>query len=81
MNYGLPDKMVSDQGHNFESEIIAELCKLTETKKLQTTPYHPQVNGQCKHFNSTLISMLGTLPVEKKSSWKEYVSTLVHTHN
>ena len=34
MNYGLPEKAVSDQGHSFESKIIAGLCKLTENEKL-----------------------------------------------
>ena len=41
IHYGLPEKILSDQGRNFESELIADLCKLTGTKKLRTSPYHP----------------------------------------
>ena len=81
MNYGLPTKLLSDQGRNFESELIAELCKLSKVKKLRTTPYRPQGNGQCERFNSTLISMLGTLPPEAKYNWPEQVATLVHAYN
>ena len=38
MYYGIPEKILSDQGRNFESSLIMELCKLTGIKKLRTTP-------------------------------------------
>ena len=47
MDYGLSEKVLSDQGHNFESRIIAELCEISKGKKLCTTLYRPQCNGQC----------------------------------
>ena len=43
--------------------------------------YHPQTNGQCKHFNATLINILGTLPKNPKSTGREQVPTLVHAYN
>ena len=39
------------------------------------------MNGQCKHFNATLINTLGTFPEKPKSTWREEVPTLVHAYN
>ena len=69
------------QGCNFESQLVADLCELMGVQKIWTTLYHPQTNGQCERFNSTLINMLGTLPKEKKSEWKNHIGTLVHAYN
>ena len=46
-NYGFPEKILSDQGRNFESSLIAELCQIAQVKKLWTTPYRPEGNGAC----------------------------------
>ena len=74
-------KNTTDQGRNFESELIDNLCQVAGVKKLCTSQYHPQTNGQCEHFNSTLLNMLGTLTLEQKKDWKNHVSTMVHAYN
>ena len=79
--YGFPEKFISDQGRNFESDLIKELCKIAGVKKLHTTPYHPQGNGQCERFNSTLCNMLGTLSDEEKSDWKLYLGCMTRASN
>ena len=81
VHYGLLEKILTDQGQNFENDLLKALCENAEVKKTQTSGYHLQTNGQCKHFNATLISMLGTLPKKPKSTWREQVPTLVHAYN
>ena len=83
VHYVLPEKILTDQGCNFESDLVKALCEIAQVKKIQTSGYHPQTNGQCKCFHSdtTLINMLGTLPEKPKSTWREQVPTLVHTYN
>ena len=80
-HYGFPEKIISDQGGNFESKLVQELCRVSGIKKLRTTPYHPQCNGQVEKFNSTLIRMLGTLEPDEKMKWKKQVPHLVHAYN
>ena len=80
-HYAFPEQFMSDQGRNFESDLIQELCKIAGVKKLHTTPYHPQSNGQCERFNSTLCNMLGTLSDEEKSDWKSHLGCMTHAYN
>ena len=60
------EKILTDQGKSFENNFIRELCELAQVKKPCTSPYHPETNGQCEHFNTTVINMLGTLPTHAK---------------
>ena len=81
VHYGWPVKILTDQGKCFESELVKELCSMAQVQKIRTMPYHPETNGACEHFNSTLINMLGTLPVESKKEWQDWVSTMTHAYN
>ncbi|KAG8003754.1 hypothetical protein GBF38_007721 [Nibea albiflora] len=79
--FGFPAKLHADQGHNFESAIVKELCKCTGITKTHTTPYHPQGNGTTERFNRTLMNMLGTLEPHLKPRWHEYVDAMTHAYN
>ncbi|MCG8034660.1 MAG: DDE-type integrase/transposase/recombinase, partial [Candidatus Thiodiazotropha taylori] len=81
VHYGFPGRLHSDQGRNFESSVIKELCKLAGVEKSRTTPYHPMGNGMVERFNQTLLKMLGTLEEDQKADWKSYVAPLVHAYN
>ena len=81
VHYGLPEKILMDQGQNFESQLVADLCELMGMQKMQTSLYHLKTNGQCERSNSTLINMLGMLHKEKKSEWKNHIGSLVHAYN
>ncbi|KAJ8412821.1 hypothetical protein AAFF_G00117730 [Aldrovandia affinis] len=77
----VPRRFHSDQGANFESAVIQDLCNLYGTKKSRTTPYHPEGNGVCERFNRTLLSPLRTLEEGQKPRWTEYIAELVFMYN
>ena len=81
VHYGLPKRVHTDQGRDFESKLIKEVCATLGIQKSRTTPYHPQGNGKCERFNRTLLGMLGTLEDKEKKEWREHVTTLVHAYN
>lgn len=81
VHYGIPERLHSDQGANFQGRVVAHLCKLLGIRKSRTTPYHPEGDGMTERFNKTLISMLKTLNPTQKPRWKDHVSALVHAYN
>jgi transposase InsO family protein len=81
VHYGLSKRIHSDQGANFESKIIKELCNITGMGKSRTTHYHPMENGMTERFNRTLLNILGTLDSNQKKDWKLHVAGLVHVYS
>ena len=80
-HYGMPTRLHSDQGANFESKTIRQLCDSLGIKKTHTTPYHPQGNAQAERFNATLLSMLACLTEDEKTRWKDHLPFVVHAYN
>ncbi|XP_062594005.1 uncharacterized protein LOC134255486 [Saccostrea cucullata] len=66
---GVPNEILSDQGTNFMSTLMTELCKLLQVRKLTTTPYHPQANGLVEKFNGTLKKMLKAYASSEPYKW------------
>lgn len=78
--YGFPSRILSDQGRDFESNLIREICSIAGIKKCRTTPYHPQGNP-VERWNRSLISMLRSLETEKKKNWRNHLKAIVHAYN
>ncbi|KAJ8388347.1 hypothetical protein AAFF_G00135010 [Aldrovandia affinis] len=79
--YGFPQRLHSDQGANFQSELIAELLELAGVGQSRTSPYYPMGNGGTERFNRTLGGMLRSLPPRSKHKWPQMIQTMTFTYN
>lgn len=78
--HGAPQELLSDRGTNFLSELVAEVCKLFDVKKLNTSGYHPQTNGLCERFNSTLIQMLAKTCERYGHDWDKHLPYVLYAY-
>ena len=81
LRFGTPGKILHDQGKKFENKLFTHLSKLCNIKRLCTTPYHHQCNGQVERMNRSIIEMLKSLEETGKKSWIDHVQKLVYAYN
>ena len=79
--FGCPERILTDRGGAFESELVRELCRVYGCTKSRTTPYHPQGNGACERFNQTLLGLLNTLDQEGQAQWVDRLPYLLQAYN
>ena len=79
--FGVPAKLLSDQGVNFMSVLVEELCSAFGIQKCRTTTYHVQCNGQVERFHQTLCRMIGKLAMDKNAQWEQHLPELLQTYN
>ena len=81
--FGLPEQLHSDQGRNFESDVISEICRLLEIVKTRTTPYHPQSDGLVERVNRTLLSMMAMAMAtsDHPDQWESHLRSLCMAYN
>ena len=78
--HGAPQELLSDRGANFLSDLVSEVCKLFDVKKLNTSGYHPQTNGLCERFNSTLIQMLAKAGDRFGQDWDKHLPYVLYAY-
>ena len=81
LRFSPPEQLHSDQGCQFESTLMAEICKILQIKKTRTTPYHPQCDGLVERFNRTLLSMLATSTQNHPFDWEQQLRNVCMAYN
>ena len=66
----------SDQDHNFESNLFAEVSHLLGITRTRTSAYHPPGNGLVESFNQTLGRMILIFMDLNKSDLDLYIPLL-----
>jgi transposase InsO family protein len=79
--FGLPDKMLSDQRPKFAAKAFCGLLKLLALKSNLTTAYHPQTDGATERVNQEIEAYLSIYCSAHPTEWKNFLFTLEFTHN
>ncbi len=54
----IPERILTDQGTQFCSRLMKDLCALLQVERVRTAPYHPQTNGAVERMHGTLKAIL-----------------------
>jgi hypothetical protein len=74
--YGVPDGLHSDQGRNFEANLMKELCHRLGIRRTRSSPYNPRCNGQVERMNRTTAERLAMLiEAGDQTDWDEKLPT------
>ena len=76
-----PEQLHSDQGRQFEADLLKEVCTLLQIHKTRTTAYHPHCNGLVERFNSKLLDMLSTTVKDHKMDWDQCIRRVCLAYN
>ena len=76
-----PEQLHSDQGRQFESTLMKEICDILKIKKTRTSAYHPQCDGLVERFNRTLLSMLSTTTKDHPFNWENQIRKVCMAYN
>ena len=77
---GIPHEILTDQGINFQSQLLRELYRLLHIETLRTSPYHPQTDGLVERFNQTLKSMLRKTATQDGKDWDRLIPFLLFAY-
>ncbi len=81
LRYGIPLVLHSDQGRNFDGELLRGVCELLEIKKTRTSPLHPQSDGLVERLNRTLKEALRKLAYENPQTWDKHLRYVMAAYN
>lgn len=70
--YGAPKSILSDNGSNFKSRIMQNLCNSWGINHKFISPYHPQANIT-ERINRNIRAILATYIGQKHNKWDEFL--------
>ena len=72
---------MTDQGREFDNELLSCLCEIFGIKKLRTSAYHPSANGGVERSHRTLNSNIAKLVDESQKNWHEVLDFAIPAYN
>jgi transposase InsO family protein len=79
--HGCPRTILSDGAKAFNSKLMDKVFVLLNAKKITTSPYNPQHNGQVERFNHTLVQMLTVFVNKNQKDWDRYLGIVMGAYH
>ncbi|XP_017227902.2 uncharacterized protein LOC108203469 [Daucus carota subsp. sativus] len=79
--FGIPYKLISDNGKQFDCKEMRELCDNLGIKKGFSAVSHPQSNGQTEAVNMIIKHTLKAKLEDKKGNWPEELPNVLWSYN
>jgi hypothetical protein len=79
--HGLPQAIISDRDRVFMSSLWQELFKLSDTRLIMSSSYHPQMNRQIERLNQCLETYLCCDVHASPSKWFHWLSLVEFWYN
>ena len=79
--HGIPESIHTDQGRQFESDLVKHLCQLLGIDKTRTTPYHAQSDGMVERLNRTLKDQLSKYMAQTGGEWDQFLPQVELAYN
>ena len=79
--FGIPYKLISDNGKQFDNKELRDLCNDLGIKKNFAAVYHPQSNGQTEAINKIIKHTLKEKLEECKGNWPEELLKVLWSYN
>ena len=80
VRHGAPRTLLSDRGANFLSKLVLEVCKIINTKKINTTAYHPVTNGLVEKYNIFLAQSLSMYVASNQKDWDSFINLVLFAY-
>ena len=81
MTFGLPESILSDQGTNFQSQLLESLWEAMDIHQLRTSPFYSQTDALTERINRTVKEMLTHFVNEAQSDWNKKLCKLAFAYN
>uniref|UniRef100_A0A2N9EG78 RNA-directed DNA polymerase n=1 Tax=Fagus sylvatica TaxID=28930 RepID=A0A2N9EG78_FAGSY len=72
--FGIPHKIISDNGTPFVNKNVREVLEHYRIKHRRSTPYYPQGNGQAEATNRMLLRILSKMVFDYGKGWSSHLA-------
>lgn len=75
--YGIPNKIIIDNGSDLNSKMMKELCKSFKIEHHNSSPYLPKMNGVVEAGNKNIKKIIQKM-VKTYKDWHEMLPLVLH---